>query len=148
MKKIIITILALFLTACPNESEIKKMTEDSKNKRQEAYNLISLQDFSTDNLLIIQNYFFDFSEKVHLMKEDSNSLESIKGLIKKNGFKHFCEKFIIPVQQWQILENYCNSSNIYKCSPDIQSYKDTVDKFLELLGKDLKSRFQKEATCN
>lgn len=147
MRKFIFPLIMVLLTGCPNEKEIKEIINESTDKRQQAVSVIKSQDFSLEGLLKAQEYFFDFSEKVHLMKEDPKSLESIKTLIQKNGLKGFCEKFIVSVQLWQNLENYCSSSIPYKCSPDIQSYQDTVEKFLALIGKELEGQFQKESAC-
>lgn len=139
--------MMVFLSGCPNEKEVKEMVDDITDKRQQAANVITSQDFNLEGLLKAQDYFFDFSEKVHLMKEDPKSLESIKSLIQKNGMKNFCGKFIVSVQLWQTLERYCSSSSVYKCSPDIRAYQETQNKFLDLIGSDLSRRFQQEPDC-
>jgi len=149
VKKLIISSALLFLlTGCPNEKEVKEMIDDISVKRNQTITVISSQDFSLDGLLKAQDYFFDFTEKVHLMNEDSKSLNSIKSLINNYGMKNFCEKFVVSVQLWTNLENYCKSTSPYRCSPDIHTYNETQNKFLGLIGNDLKSKFKREPACN
>lgn len=149
MKKLFILLPALFfLTACPSEQEVKEMVGGMADKRNQAIAVISSSDFSLEGLLKTQDYFFDLSEKVHLMKEDKKALESIKYMIKNDGIKKFCEEFIVPIRYWQNLEAFCSSSSPYKCSPDIQNYQSTQAKFLELIGGDLNQKFKNESSCN
>jgi len=148
MRKIFLPLMMVFLSGCPNEKEVKEMVDDITDKRQQAANVITSQDFSLEGLLKAQDYFFDFSEKVHLMKEDPKSLESIKTLIRKGGIRNFCEKFIVSVQLWQTLERYCSSSSVYKCSPDIRAYQETQMRFLGYIGTELHQQFQKEPSCH
>jgi len=149
VKKLFILLPALFfLTACPSEQEVNEMVDGMADKRNQAITVISSSDFSLEGLLKAQDYFFDLSEKVHLMKEDKKALESIKYMIKNDGIKKFCEEFIVPIRYWQNLETYCSSSSPYKCSPDIQNYQSTQAKFLELIGGDLNQKFKNESSCN
>jgi len=150
MKKLIILIPALFfLTACPSEQEVKEMVDGMAEKRNQAIAVISSSDYSLEGLLKAQDYFFEISEKVHLMKEDKKALDNIKYMIKNDGIKKFCEEFIVPIRYWQNLEAFCSPANSpYKCSPDIKNYQATQTKFLELIGGDLNQKFNNEQACN
>lgn len=149
MKKIIFSVLILgFLTACPSADEIKHMTEELKTKKTEAMKVLSDQDFSLNGLLIVQSYFFEFSEKVHLVMIDEGSNKNVQKMLKKAGAKVFCEDYVFPLIQWEALENYCQSGDFYKCSPEIKEYRNALTKFKELMGPENKADLNSEATCN
>lgn len=151
-KKLLSTLFGIlfgfFLSGCPSEKEIKEITNETTERKVSALIIINNNDYNLDGLLKVQDYFFDFTEKVHLIKEDDRALEKIKKMIQKDGVKTFCEKFIIPVRIWTNLENHCHSSEPYKCSLDIKTYPNTQNTFLELIGDALSSQFQKESSCN
>ncbi len=76
MKNFIILCAGLlFLTGCPSEQEVKETTEGLLEKKTIASNSINSNDFSLEGLLKTHDYFFDFGEKVHLMKEDEKSVQ-------------------------------------------------------------------------
>ena len=146
MKKIILSLTAMFvLTACPSEEEVMDMTEGLSSKKSEAVKVIDSNDWKTESLLTAQNYFFDFSEKVILMKEESKAKENIKLLIKEKGVAKFCSDFIVPIGTWQKLESYCKNGESYKCSPEMKEYQNTLNQFLELAN--IKNQFNKESAC-
>jgi len=149
MKKIIIFCVGLLvLTGCPSEKEVKETTDDLLKKKTIAANSINSNDFSLEGLLKAQDYFFDFGEKVHLMKEEEKARDAIKQLIKKNGAKTFCNNFLMPIHTWQILDNFCQSVDGYKCSLDIKEYPAIQKKFYEIIGDKLAQSLKKESTCN
>ena len=81
MNKLIILAIALVaLTGCPKKNEIKDMVNDLKERKGKAEEIIEVGDFSTQNLLLVQEYFFDFSEKVHLMTEKTRDFYKLEKL--------------------------------------------------------------------
>lgn len=148
MKKIFLAIALLsVLTACPSKQEIENMTEGIAEKKSEAIKAIDSNDFSTEGLMTAQNYFFDFGEKVHLIKVEEKAQQNVQKMINKQGAKAFCEEFVLPVAKWQILQNYCSSGQFYKCSPDIKEYSNTLNKLKELVGKDIALLLNNESSC-
>ncbi len=149
MKKLVFAILPLLLlTACPKEKEVTAMMDELSDKRAEAIKAIDKQTWDLDGLLIAHDYFFNFSERVHLLKEEPEAVKNIQKYVKKNGAKTFCESFVMPLATWQTLETYCSSGAFYKCSPEIQEYANTRQKMLDLLGTDTVKVLNKETTCN
>lgn len=150
MKKIISFVLLLgFLTGCPSKEEIKNMQEGISEKKETAIKFLNAKDYSLEGLLKIQEYFFDFSEKVHLIKVEAEAQKSVQKLIKsKGGPAEFCKNFVLPLRYWQPLETYCSSGPFYKCSPEIKEYKNTLAKLKELAGADLAQLLNKETSCN
>lgn len=149
MKKLITAIVCLgFLTGCPNKEEVKDMMESLTAKRTEAIKLLSAQDYSLEGLLKTQEYFFDFSERVHLMKVDEDALKNIQRLIKNTGAKAFCEAFVVPTSYWTPLEDYCAKGTFYKCSPEIKEYKNSLQLLKELAGPENSATLNQESVCN
>lgn len=148
MTKIILAFGLLFLlTACPSEKEIQQMTDDLKKERSTAISLINAQDYSLDSLLKIQDYFFNFGEKVHLMSADPESQTNIKRMIKKLGARSTCEAFVVPTKIWEVLNRFCGADEIYRCSPEIKEYKNILVKFKKLSGE-YKNSLDSESACN
>lgn len=148
MRKLMIPLALMFILAgCPNKKEIKEMADELQASRNAAIQAVQSKDFSTDNLLVAHDYFFKLAEKVHLMKEDEKSLETVKSLIESKGMAHFCERFIFSRTLWKTLNDYCQVGTVYRCSPDIQFYPETQKKFLELVGSELAQKFQTEPNC-
>ena len=149
MKKLIATVLPLLLfTACLSEKEIAVMMDELSEKRIEALKAIDAQNWKLDSLLTIHDYFFNFSERVHLLKEEEGAPKNIQKYVKKNGAKIFCEGFLIPMAKWNILESFCSSGAFYKCSPEIQEYPNVRKKMMELLGSETIGALSKEKECN
>ncbi len=149
MKNILMLMVCLLmLTGCPNEKEIKETTESLLQKKIEAMKAISSADFSLEGLIKSQDYFFDFSEKVHLMKEDDKIRDGIKKMIKTNGADSFCNDFILPLRTWQELSKYCQDAGLNKCSTDIVEYQMVLNKFFDLIGNDLASSIKNNQNCN
>src|SRR4030067_3701928 len=108
MKNIfILLVAATALTGCPKESDVKDMVEGLQEKKSKAEELILSNSYSTENLLIMQEYFFDFSEKVHLLKAEEKASESVKKMVKKLGQKKFCQDFFISKDAWAMINQYC-----------------------------------------
>lgn len=149
MKNLVLSLICLLmLTGCPNEKEIKETTEGLLQKKTEAMKVISSRDFSLEGLLSAQDYFFDLSEKVHLMKEDEKVKNGIKKMIKSNGSSSFCTDFILPIRVWQELNNHCQSAGINKCSIDMMEYQAVLVKFYDLIGNDLANSVKNNENCN
>lgn len=149
MKKFIVALSALFLlTACPKEKEVKEMEDEITQKKSDAVKSIQGRDYSLDGLLKAQDYFFNFSEKVHLMIVEPEGAKNIQKLIAKRGMKNFCSTFVMPVAIWKQLEDYCSQGQLYKCSPEIKEYEATLGKFKELIGSKLAQSFNNETACN
>lgn len=138
----------LLLTGCPSEKEIQGMMEDLKEKKTIVELAINKGDFSLESLLKIQDFFFGFTEKVHLANVEEDGLKKVKFLIKSGGLKKFCQGFVLPLRQWERLESYCAGSSIYRCSPDIKEYKNTLTKLLTVLGAETTQAFSQEPECN
>lgn len=150
MKKIMLSILLLgFLTGCPSQEEVKNMQEGISEKKETAIKFLNAKDYSLEGLLKIQEYFFDFSEKIHLVKVEDEAQKNVQKLIKKKGGPaEFCKNFVLPLRYWEPLEAYCSSGPFYKCSPEIKEYKNTLTKLKELAGKDLAQLLNSEPSCN
>lgn len=149
MKKIICVAGALLLlTACPKKEEVQVMINDFTEKKAGAKKTIESRDYSLEGLLAAQDYFFNFSEKVHLMMVEAEALKDIQRLITKKGMNNFCTAFILPVRTWKNLEDNCSDGPFYKCSPEIKEYSNTVAKFKELIGPEMARSFENESTCN
>lgn len=149
MRNLIYAVLAIvFLTGCPKKEEIQKMQNDLSEKKGKATEAIETRNFSLEGLLEAQDYFFSFSERVHLLIVEEKGVSDMKKLIKSKGIKSFCTTFVMPVSQWQPLETYCSAGQLYKCSPEIKEYANTVEKLKELLGTSFANSFSSEPTCN
>ncbi len=149
MTKIIISILFLgLLTACPSADEIKHMSEELKVKKAEAVKVLLAQDYSLQGLLIVQSYFFEFSERVHLVITDEGSKKNVQKMLQSEKAKAFCENYVLPLNQWESLERYCQDGHFYKCSPEIKEYPHTLAKFKELMGPDSAVDLASEPACN
>lgn len=152
MKNIILLFPLMFiLTACPEEKDSRLSLGGLKDKKIKAVEAISQSDYSLESLLKIQDYVFEFSEKVHLIKEDRESLgadlTSLQTQIKKDGAASFCKDFILPQSDWKKLESFCVGESIYKCSPDIKNFPITYNRFLSLIGDELRRLFDEEMVC-
>ena len=146
--KIILILVGLtVLTGCPSEEEVKKIENTILDKKVTALKFLDAKDYSLEGLLKIQDYFFDFSEKVHLMKVEPETQKNIRRLIKSKGVKEFCKNFVIPIKSWESLEQYCSDGSFYKCSPEIKEYKNTSEQFKKLIGTELAKSIDSEPSC-
>lgn len=149
MKKWIFSALILgLLTACPSADEIKHMTEELKAKKTEAMKVLVENNHSFEGLLIVQGYFFEFSERVHLVITDEGSKKNVQKMLQSEKAKAFCENYILPLNQWESLERYCQSGHFYKCSPEIKEYPRTLAKFKELMGPGSAGDLASEPACH
>lgn len=150
MKRLILSGLILgLLTGCPSKEEINNMQEGILERKEIAIKFLDAKDYSLEGLLKIQDYFFDFSEKVHLIKVEPDALKNVQKMIKKkNGAKEFCKNFILPINYWEPLEMYCSNGSFYKCSPEIKEYKNTLATLKELIGAESSVALNNEPTCN
>ncbi|MEK6555831.1 MAG: hypothetical protein AABZ31_11350 [Bdellovibrionota bacterium] len=149
MKKfIVIFILPILLTGCLKEAEIKNEIAIFTAKKEAALRVLSNQDYSLEGLLTAQDYFFVFSERVHMMKADPQGLAGIKKMLSKQGVASFCETYAIPLTLWTKLETFCTNGPFYKCSPEIKEYRNTLAKMKELLTSDKNNKFDLTNSCN
>ena len=147
--QILLSFLFLFLlTACPSEKEVQEITYDLKVKKSAALEIMSSGDFTNEKLLIVQDYFFSFGEKVHLLNVDKKSREGVAQMISKVGIASFCSHFVMPLNAWNKLESSCRATRYYRCSPDIESYLVVRRQMLELLGPEIAHKFAAEASCH
>lgn len=150
MKKLMLALIPLcLLTGCPDKDEKEATTimDELSGKKVEAEKVIDAKSWTLDELLTAHDYFFNFAERVHLLKEEPDSAKSVQKYVKKKGAKTFCEGFVMPIGKWQILESYCSEGEFYKCSPEIQGYSEARKKMLELLDADTVNAFNKEPAC-
>lgn len=148
MKSFILLICSLILVGCGGkEKDAKLVLEGVKEKKSIASEVIRKQDFSTENLLLAQEYFFDFSEKLHLLSVDTDSLKGLKSLMDKMGANSFCTTFILSSEDWNTLDRYCNSGSSYRCSYEMRDYKKLLEKFSVLIGTDYKAKLATERDC-
>lgn len=150
MKKLILPILFLgFLTACPSKEEVKQMQDEVSNQKQIAIRFLDARDYSLEGLLKIQDYFFDFSEKVHLIIVEPEARKNMQKMIKtKGGAAEFCKSFILPLRYWESLESYCSSGSFYKCSPEIKEYKNTLEKLKVIIKDESDKDLNTVSQCN
>lgn len=147
MKKLILALpLMLFLTACPQKEEVAEMTKTMAQQKAQAVEVIQAQNFSVEGLLKAQEYFFGFSEKVHLMVVDQDGKKGIQALIKKTGVAEFCKAYLVSMATWDRLDTFCKKGAFYKCSPEMKSYAEILKKFKELSGEH-QSKFDIEVAC-
>lgn len=150
MKNILILFfLTALLTGCPDQEEVKQIQADISQKKEVAVKYLQAKDFSIEGLLIIQDYFFEFSEIVHLITSEEEALKNVQTLIKKKGgAKTFCSNFMMPIRYWESLELYCTRGSFYKCSPEIKVYKNTLEKFNEHIGAASVKLLNNEPACH
>jgi hypothetical protein len=142
MNKLIILVIAMVaLTGCPKQDEIKDMVSDLRERKSKAEELIKVGDFSTQNLLLIQEYFFDFSEKVHLLTVEDKAIENVSKMAKKAGLKQFCSDFFISKESWVALNQFCDRGDYYACSFEMKEFPAIAEKLKGALG----SNFEKSS---
>lgn len=146
MRSLYILAIALLLAACKEETRQESFTLGLKEKKAKAEALIRSKEFSTENLLTIQEYFFEFSQRVHLLKDDSETKEGIKTLLNKSGAKDFCNNFVLKESLWKSLDEYCNSGEFYLCSFEIASFQKITGQFKFLLG-DASMKLNQQSGC-
>lgn len=148
MKKLILALSSLFfLTACPSQEEIRAMLEETAARKAKAARVIAAKNFSTDGLLIAQAYFFDFAERVHLMKKDETYLSGIQKLIDMTGVAQFCTTYVISPSRWRTLQKYCGTEADLRCSPEMLDYRKAYLQFLSLIGPEYSQRLAQETQC-
>lgn len=136
----------VLLTACPEQEEVQAMLADMAQKKAQAATVIRTKNYSTDGLLTAQAYFFDFSERVHLMKTDENARNGIRSLIEQTGASQFCATYVLSPRSWKSLQSYCGRESQFRCSPDMIEYQTAFNGFLKLVGPELAQ--QLKSACN
>lgn len=144
---ILLSLAALVLTGCDEEKRQQSFVGGLKERKAKAEEVIQAGVYSTDKLLLAQEYFFDFAEKVHSMKDDQDLAESVKTLIKKVGAKDFCANFLMRKSTWKKLNDYCSSGSVYMCSFEIKEFEGIGEKFKELMGDELARTIANEGSC-
>lgn len=144
---ITISISLFLLTGCPKTSEIKQMANDLSEKNQLAQELIIAGDFSTDKLLEIHDYFFDFAEKVHLLLVETEAAASVQKMIKKKGAQEFCSAFFMPKDIWAKLNHYCETSDYYACSFEMKDYTFIVSQLKKTFGTEYEEKLNSTPEC-
>jgi hypothetical protein len=135
MKNFFLLGALLVLSACPSGDEIKIMQQGIAEKKAQAVRALEGANYSLENLLIVQDYFFDFTEKVHLIKVEPEARKNLQKMLSaKGGIQNFCQNFILPLSLWRSLETFCTAGPIYKCSPEISSYPNSISQLKNLLG--------------
>lgn len=148
MKKIFILLASVIaLTGCPKENEVKDMIEGLKEKKVKTEELIASQNFTTENLLLIQEYFFDFSEKVHLLRAEGKASESVAKMVKKSGVQSFCQDFFIAKNTWEKLNEFCDQGEYYACSAEMKEFPFVVEQFKKVLGTNFESSSSNIKEC-
>ena len=149
MKSLFLVIGLMFLlTACPREQEVRNMMESLKQDKASAVAVIERRSFILDDMLTVQDYFFHFGERVHLLKEDPESLANIKKYIKKSGVTNFCNDFVIARNDWKKLQIYCEGGEYNRCSADINTYASSFQQMLKSLGPELATEINNTPSCN
>ncbi|NUM58654.1 MAG: hypothetical protein HUU56_08490 [Bdellovibrionaceae bacterium] len=145
MKKILLIAFVLnFTLGCLDENETKTQVAYEltglAEKKTIAEDLINKKDFSLEALLSMQEYFFDITEKIYLLKMTPEAEKNLLALVQKEGFKSFCSSYILPTAHWQNLNRICTTGNYYLCSPEMQNYLSTMSVLNTMLGSDLLTR--------
>lgn len=142
MKKIFLMALAvLVLTGCDEEKRQQSFINGLKERKNKAEEITRAGNYSTEKLLVIQEYFFDFAEKVHMMKEDAQLTEGVKALISKD-IKAFCDNYLLKKSDWLRLDAYCQSGDNYICSFEMRDYNKIGEKFGALVGPDINNKIK------
>lgn len=148
MKYLFIISLSLLLTACPDEKEVKESIDYLKKSRIESEKLITKGDFSTEKLLIIQEYFFNISEKLQLLKDDPAGLSRFQTYVKQQSVETFCSNFFINAEKYQELVGFCESSGTFSCSYEMRFYPQTIESIKKILETTLKIKLSKKSRCS
>jgi hypothetical protein len=142
MKNILLIVFVLnFTLGCLDESETKTQMAYEltglAEKKSRAEELINKKDFSLEALLSMQEYFFDITEKIYLLKMTPEAEKPLQILVQREGIKSFCGSYILPSQHWQNLNRICIAGSYYLCSPEIKNYLSTMSVLNKMLGSDL-----------
>lgn len=136
------------LTACPSQEELQTMLNDMAQKKSQATTVIRTKNFSVDGLLSAQAYFFDFAERVHLMKADENARTGVQTLIQRAGAAQFCAAYVVSPSSWKTLQSYCGSESDLRCSPEMIEYRNVYSQFMRYVGPDLAHELKSQSACN
>ncbi len=148
MNKIFVLIIALVaLTGCPKKNEIKEMVNDLRERKIKAEEIIAERNFSTSNLLLVQEYFFDFSEKVHLMTVEDKAIDNVAKMVNKSGAKQFCTDFFIAKESWLALNQFCDKGDYYACSFEMQEFPVIAEKLKSALGSNFQMSSKNIEEC-
>lgn len=144
---ILLSLAVLALTGCPKEKEIKEMVNELKEQRIEAQSLIESNKFSTTELLNIHEYFFNFAEKVHMIKVDSDAVKDIQKMVGKVGVEKFCSDFVIPKELWSKVNEHCKDGDFYSCTDEMKEFPMVIEVFKKSLGEKLESNMNATKSC-
>lgn len=145
MRHLILLSVFAFLVSCKKE-EIKLMADDMIAKRAAVEQVVQSGNYSVDNLLLAQAYFFNFAEKIHVIKADPEILNGVEDLIGKMPAQ-FCANFLLSRQFWSALDQNCRRGEIYICSVEMRDFPAIIQKFKGMLGSNLQSVLDTEPAC-
>ncbi len=147
MKRLFILVAAtIFLSACDGE-DMKYEADAINEKREKAEASVLSNDFSTDNLLVAQDYFFSFAEQLELMKSGPELTKAIQSYAKSISAEKFCSTLLLKRNLWESLDRFCRIENFYGCSVEMENYIQMVQEFQALLGAEIQQKLQQEASC-
>ena len=146
MKYLIGLTCCLAVLASCKAKEAQLMAEELKTSRAAAEKAIRSGDFSTDNLLIAQEYFFSFGEKTHLLRADPQSLKGVRRVLERSA-SQFCADFLLSKALWTKLDEYCRGGDSYRCSGEMQEFPKLVGEFKAALGSDAQSLIANASAC-
>lgn len=147
-KLILLGLAALVLTGCDEEKRQLNFIGGLKERKAKAEEVIQAGSYSTDKLLLAQDYFFDFAEKVHMMKDDASTADSVKALVQKMGAKQFCADFLLAKASWKRLNDSCSRGSVYTCSFEIREFEKITEQFKVILGEEVKGSIEREPFCD
>lgn len=135
----LLSLAALAITGCDGEKRQQSFINGLSERKAKAEEVIRAGQYSTDKLLVVQEYFFDFAEKVHMMRDDANVAEGVKAFVSKVGYSKFCADFLLPKSSWKRLNDHCSGESVYACSFEIREFQRISEQFKNLLGDEIKN---------
>lgn len=147
MKRIILLLLPLLILSACDEEDLRVSAEQLKQNRGIAAQVIASRDFSTQGLLDAHEYFFDFYEKVEMMKSDGVWLKGFQSYAKSSGIASLCRDFLLERGLWNNLDKFCRTGGVYRCSIEMMNFPQLVKDFKLLLGKDFEAQVAAEPAC-
>ena len=146
-KFIFLFIATLLLAGCLKNNEVKEMVNDLKDQKKMAQDLIVANKFTTDDRLLIHEYFFNFAEKVHLMKADVEAAKEVQKIVAKAKIENFCDDFVLAKEHWAKLNEYCQQDDFYACTDEMKEFPMIMQVFKKLMGEKLEAAANKTKSC-